>query len=250
MAGKPWIGFAVRKAPSKNNLVVQDVAENGPADKAGMRAGDEITTIDGRKVGDTTTFKSMLKNWSVGQSLAVEIQREDHGNPVKKTCHLIVGRKEKEVVDNPPPLRTVQDIDAILKDHDKLSKANAVIFNACDDDMSGLVTRDEFVNTMGPWLEQNLGKKIDRTDLERAFDDNDRDKSGFMRKSEFIPVTRSALEAFQRKYAPAAASGGGGHNPPGVNLSGGAQHGGAGGATPTHKKTWKEKLCPCLAKKH
>lgn len=32
----------------------------------------------------------------------------------------------------------------------------------------------EFVNTMGPWLEQNLGKKIDRTDLERAFDDNDR----------------------------------------------------------------------------
>lgn len=33
------------------------------------------------------------------------------------------------------------------------------------------------------------------------------DKSGFMRKSEFIPVTRSALEAFQRKYAPAAASG-------------------------------------------
>lgn len=95
MAAKPWIGFAVRKAPSKNNLVVQDVAENGPADKAGMRAGDEITTIDGRKVGDTTTFKSMLKNWSVGQSLAVEIQREDHGNLVKKTCHLIVGRKEK-----------------------------------------------------------------------------------------------------------------------------------------------------------
>lgn len=97
MANKPWIGFAVRKAPGKSNLLVQDVAEGGPADKAGLRSGDELTTIDGRRVTDTTSFKQMFKNFSVGQTLAIEILRDDRGvdNAIQKTCHLVVGKKER-----------------------------------------------------------------------------------------------------------------------------------------------------------
>jgi S1-C subfamily serine protease len=63
MAGKPWIGFAVRKAPGKNTLLVQDVAENGPAEKSGLRSGDELSKIDGKPVPDINVFKGMFKNW-------------------------------------------------------------------------------------------------------------------------------------------------------------------------------------------
>ena len=48
----------------------------------------------------------------------------------------------REEVRDPPPLRTVDDIENILKDSDKLEKCSAHIFNICDDDCSGLVTRD------------------------------------------------------------------------------------------------------------
>lgn len=207
---------------------------------------------------DSGTFKSMFKNWRVGQTLTVEVLRDSMGvdNGKKLTCLLVVGEKKKEVIHNPPPLRTVSDIETILKDYDKLEKCAGVIWNVCDDDLSGLVTRAEFATTMSKWLSDNLGKPVTKMEMEDVFDAIDKDKSGFLRKSEFTPVVKKSLEAFLKKHKSAAASS---TPPPPLKSNDSTPHPGhtTPASTPAYnpppvpapskkKKTLGQKICCCL----
>ena len=50
---RPGLSGAVNRVYGfKNGVLVQQVQPNGPADKAGLKAGDIITTIDGRSIKD------------------------------------------------------------------------------------------------------------------------------------------------------------------------------------------------------
>ena len=96
-AGAPWIGFAVKKNPGKEGLFVKDVTENGPAEKAGLKKEDEIFSIDGRRVTDPISFKSMFATWKVGNTIHLEVARDAFGvdNANRFTCTLIVGEKKR-----------------------------------------------------------------------------------------------------------------------------------------------------------
>jgi predicted metalloprotease with PDZ domain len=60
----------------EGGLRVGHVTESGPAEKAGLKDGDVITSIDGKSVDDLTG--SVLGNKEPGDTLRVSVRRDDH----------------------------------------------------------------------------------------------------------------------------------------------------------------------------
>lgn len=59
----------------KGGILVQDVTDGGPAQKAGVRAGDIIETMDGKDVGTISAFRSAVAAHSPGASLELRVWR-------------------------------------------------------------------------------------------------------------------------------------------------------------------------------
>lgn len=64
-------------APSNlNGVFVDNVQENTPADKAGLRGGDIITSINGKTFKDPTQFRLWVADKTPGEKLKVEVWRD------------------------------------------------------------------------------------------------------------------------------------------------------------------------------
>jgi hypothetical protein len=61
----------------KRGMRIDAVTKGKPADKAGMKKGDIITAIDGKKVGGIHDYMSRLQTLEVGQQVSVDIIREE-----------------------------------------------------------------------------------------------------------------------------------------------------------------------------
>lgn len=61
----------------KRGLRIDAVTPGKPADKAGMKKGDIITAIEGKKVGGIHEYMSRLQSLSVGQRVSVDIIRDE-----------------------------------------------------------------------------------------------------------------------------------------------------------------------------
>ena len=61
----------------KRGLRVDAVTKGKPADKAGMKKGDIITAIDGKKVGGVYDYMGRLKTLEIGQQVSVDIIRDE-----------------------------------------------------------------------------------------------------------------------------------------------------------------------------
>ncbi|HSO86279.1 MAG TPA: M20/M25/M40 family metallo-hydrolase [Draconibacterium sp.] len=61
----------------KRGLRIDAVTKGKPADKAGMKKGDIITAIDGKKVGGIHDYMSRLQTMNVGQQVSVDIIRDE-----------------------------------------------------------------------------------------------------------------------------------------------------------------------------
>jgi serine protease Do len=88
-AKRGWIGMGVRDtepdqpgAPGTENAkgaVVVDVVNAGPADRAGLKAGDVITKADGREVLNAGIFRNIVSTAVVGSDMMLEVSRQ--GSP-------------------------------------------------------------------------------------------------------------------------------------------------------------------------
>jgi S1-C subfamily serine protease len=73
---RPWLGLYA--ADQEEGIVVASVATKGPADRAGLRAGDRILGIDGSEAPDLAALWRSL--WSRGAAgVAVQVQAERDG---------------------------------------------------------------------------------------------------------------------------------------------------------------------------
>ncbi|MEN8116872.1 MAG: M20/M25/M40 family metallo-hydrolase [Bacteroidota bacterium] len=68
----------------KRGLRIDAVTKGKPADKGGMKKGDIITAIEGKKVGGIHDYMSRLQTLKAGQTITVDVLRDD-----KKTVLII-----------------------------------------------------------------------------------------------------------------------------------------------------------------
>lgn len=97
---RPWIGIQMRDpeeydgdaavrhgrngraapeaavAPARKGVFVAEVVTQGPADKAGLHAGDLITSVDGQSVASVHDVQKVVWLRGAGEALRVEVQRD------------------------------------------------------------------------------------------------------------------------------------------------------------------------------
>ncbi|WP_237216347.1 S1C family serine protease [Falsiroseomonas oryziterrae] len=72
---RPWLGLYA--ADQEEGIVVASVASKGPAERAGLRAGDRILGIDGAEAADLAAlWRSLWSRGPAGVSVQVQAERE------------------------------------------------------------------------------------------------------------------------------------------------------------------------------
>jgi len=76
------LGITVQDIEDSNNkqvkagVVVETVESGGPAEKAGMKAGDAITEYDGERVRSVRQFQRLVQESALGRSVPVVLSRD------------------------------------------------------------------------------------------------------------------------------------------------------------------------------
>ena len=78
---RPWLGIYVAEA--EDRLIVVGLAEGGPADRAGIRAGDVVVEVGGAPIGDLADlFRSIWALGPAGSDIALTVWRD--GDALKR----------------------------------------------------------------------------------------------------------------------------------------------------------------------
>jgi len=85
----------------KNGVLVQEVQPGGPADKAGLKPGDIITTIDGRNIKDGDDLVNEIASRKPGSTIRLGFMRDGKSQDTTVT----IGDRDKVFADlnNPQP---------------------------------------------------------------------------------------------------------------------------------------------------
>ncbi len=73
------------KVPDVAGVLVNQVEPDGPADKAGLKQGDVIRTLNGQTVEGMTRFRALVANMSPGTEIVLGILRDGKTETVKVT---------------------------------------------------------------------------------------------------------------------------------------------------------------------
>lgn len=85
-----WIGANVQDvAPGAKGALVGHVTPGGPAAAAGLRAGDLVTSIDGKAIADSRAMQNLIVEARAGRALAVMLSRKG----VEREVAVRVGRR-------------------------------------------------------------------------------------------------------------------------------------------------------------
>jgi putative serine protease PepD len=85
---RAWLGVEVA-ATTSGGLLVTNVEAGGPAAKAGIRAGELITAVDGTATPDPATLADVLAGLDPGQAVTVAVARPDGA---KQTLRVTLGQ--------------------------------------------------------------------------------------------------------------------------------------------------------------
>lgn len=72
-------------------VFVLSVEEDGPAEKAGIKAKDIITELDGRSVANMEQLQDTLQYYAAGENISFTIQRADGGKYKTQTISVTLG---------------------------------------------------------------------------------------------------------------------------------------------------------------
>lgn len=96
-----YIGITGKNVSSDTNnaygipigVFVDSLEEDGPAAKAGMKSGDIITELDGRKITTMDDLKGALEYYAKGETIEVKIQRMGDGEYKEQILTVTLGAK-------------------------------------------------------------------------------------------------------------------------------------------------------------
>jgi serine protease Do len=90
-----WVGMAAvditeqiqaaLNLPSESGVLVQSIEESGPADKAGLKPGDQIIAINGVKLQNRAHANRLIFGSGVGDTIEMTVNRKDELLKVKVT---------------------------------------------------------------------------------------------------------------------------------------------------------------------
>ncbi len=90
-----WIGVGVQdvtpeiaeslKLPGAGGVLITQVERGGPADKAGVRLGDVLLTVNGKPVADTNAMLIAIAALQPGQQAQLKVTRNQAENEVAVT---------------------------------------------------------------------------------------------------------------------------------------------------------------------
>ena len=99
VTGRPYMGItylavtdaqtAAQLGVNAYGIYVVDVVSGGPADKAGLKAGDRIVSIDNTEVAQKTDLGTLMQEHSAGDALSITIARDGQ----MQTVSLTLGEK-------------------------------------------------------------------------------------------------------------------------------------------------------------
>ena len=82
---RPWIGVYISTLTPmdarrfglsvESGILIQEVVEGGPADKAGILPMDVLLEIDGTALTDTAQLQQLLQKFAVGQTVEATLAR-------------------------------------------------------------------------------------------------------------------------------------------------------------------------------
>ena len=85
IVNRPWIGISYLKVtrqlaeyyslPTADGVLIALVERNSPADDAGLRKGDIIEAVDGRRIEDTSDISLSVRKKSINDKLVITINR-------------------------------------------------------------------------------------------------------------------------------------------------------------------------------
>ncbi len=81
--------------PQESGTIIAGVVRNGPADRAGIRPGDILLTVDGKKVGNTNEMLNLIAQLTPGGKSTMTLMRKNHAATVRVT----VGKRPREAVE-------------------------------------------------------------------------------------------------------------------------------------------------------
>jgi putative serine protease PepD len=71
-----YLGVSMSESPTGDGVLLGDVPAGGPADDAGVRAGDEIVSVDGRRVRSPADVSAAVNARDPGDRVRVEVLRD------------------------------------------------------------------------------------------------------------------------------------------------------------------------------
>ncbi len=97
-----WLGVSVQdvtdeiaknlKIKDTGGALVSEVFKGDPADKAGLKAGDLITEVNGKKIKDTHELLLTIASFHVGDKIEVKALRDGQ----EKTFHIVVTERKDQ----------------------------------------------------------------------------------------------------------------------------------------------------------
>ncbi|MDZ4821064.1 MAG: PDZ domain-containing protein, partial [Planctomycetota bacterium] len=81
LGDRPYFGSIPNLVNTEEGYAIQGVAKDGPAEKAGLQAGDIIVRLGDNKIGNLADFDSALRKFQAGDEAAIEVLRD--AKPVK-----------------------------------------------------------------------------------------------------------------------------------------------------------------------
>jgi Do/DeqQ family serine protease len=134
-----WLGMDVRnldsgltryfKLPSRAGVLVADLDDAGPAYRAGIRQGDVILAIGGRKISSALDYRARTRDYAAGDRLALELWRQGHKRKVEVEALIYPLEKAPELAYERTGLK-VEDIAAARRrfGHDRVrAESGAVV---------------------------------------------------------------------------------------------------------------------------
>ena len=95
VTGRPYLGItylAVTDAQTAQQMGVNaygvyivDVTKGGPADQAGLKAGDRIVSVDGSEIAAKDDLGTLMQNHSAGDTLSITVARDGQMQTVNVT---------------------------------------------------------------------------------------------------------------------------------------------------------------------